>query len=175
MDFSVFNKIQPFNNTYSQPRRFTQSFSAYPAKDYVNPGVVGSVQLYSNLVPIYGHAYTNIEKKIPEVHSLQKDLEGEGFVDKDVSETTSQSGSLSESERQSILDDLNKTVKEKLPASAYQNILHPGGIRTGKLLVNEKNEPAKESLKRKNEVVPSQIESNKKVKPNLFQHKFQFV
>lgn len=169
MEYSVFSKIQGFNPTYRRPIIYCRSFSAYPARDCINPGI-GGVKLYSNFVPIYGSSFTTIEKKIHVPQELKTDIDGEG----ETAQSETITNEMNESERQSILDSLNKSVKDKLPENIYKSILHPGGIRTGKLLVNQKTET--EAKKRQsNESSPREQPDIKKVKPNSIKHKFQFV
>jgi len=119
------------------------------------------VKLYSNFVPIYGEPYTTVEKKIDVPHELKYDIDGEG------QQTETVSNELSQNERESILDNLNKSVKEKLPETVYKSLLHPAGIKTGKILVNQK--PQK---RLSDEVSIEDADNKKKVKPNPIKHKF---
>jgi len=127
------------------------------------------VKLYSNFVPIHGSSYTTVEKKINVPHELENDLKGEGEQEE---ESQSRSNELNEIERQNVLDSLNKSIKEKLPEKVYNSMLHPGGIKTGKILVN--SNPEKEAKKRVNDEASTQ-DNIKKVKPNSVNHKFQLV
>jgi hypothetical protein len=61
-----------------------------------------------------------------------------------------------------------------LPENIYKSILHPGGIKTGKLLVNNKPETS-QSKKRHLDIPGTQEQDLKKVKSNEIKHKFQFV
>jgi len=173
MDFSVFKRIQGFCPGYQQPRSNVHSFSAYPSKDFVNPGIA-AIQLYSYIVPLHGKPYTTVEKKIlipPEIDpELVKNLEGEGEgQDKGQGEPSSSSETLNQNERQNILDNLNESVKQKLAPDVYKTLLKPGKIKTGKLVINN-DEPG--PTKRKLEATTPITE--KKAKSNAVNHKFQF-
>lgn len=127
MDLTIAQKIAAF--TAKPPFNNFPKSSLNPAIDLVNPGVGGSINLYTNYVPIYSHKhYTEVKK----IEVKENDQSGGG--------------------QQNDNDDvLNKETSEKLDPQIFRSFQRPKFAETDKITFSNKRKqetPEKEKDKK---------------------------
>ena len=138
------------------------NLTAFPATDYINPGLGQISRLFSFYVPLHSqnHLHT-VTKKVNTVN-----LEGSGSDDIKKDESEPSKDDITEP---SVSDDIdpmefNETKRKRLGPAIQESFLHPKLIKTNKIVFK------KPLSKKVNEVIKTELKPKKEIK-----HKFQFM
>lgn len=167
MDYTLQKLIVPAPTHY-QPKRFLRSD---PAKDYVNPGIGGAIQMFSFHVPLYSNKSLLQKQKL-----ISNEQEGSGEIEnRNEQEQSSMREEIPvtvkpiETKTKDDTDNIivNQSVDHKLDPQIKESFLHPK-IKIGKVQFDATVRSPLQKNK-KQTIVKSEKPSQK-----VTSHKFQF-
>ena len=158
MEYNLQKTIEPNLLMHSMPNSTYPSLSAYPATDYVNPGIGQISKLYSFIVPLHNHQFQ---------HEIRKSSKED-----DLTESNEQLGAGEKDSEVKILDKLNEKKRKLLGDGVYDSFMHPKAFQTKKVFLNADQVGGESKHKHeKNSNIVTEKESTQNKKVN---HKFQF-
>ena len=134
------------------------NFTGTPARDFVNPGVGGSMNMFTYFVPIYSKNVLEVQKQIQppsETNPTEPGQSGSGLIENN------------EIKHESMAETSNIHAS-KMEPSIYQSFQHPKFVKTNKIIFDLKRkgtEPKSSEAKRAKTVGGGKSGLN---------HKFQF-
>lgn len=173
MEYSLLKQLEP-NIGHLFPNSTHPQLSAYPALDYVNPGIGQLARIHNFIVPL--HAQDNL-------HLIEKQITEQSNI-KDLAESLNeQIGSGIESEtklksEEQIIEEQKSTDPETLNAkkrhlmgeSIYSSFMHPKKLKVTEINLDAKTQQKKEKIG--NGLLQKSTPSHSKIK-NV-KHKFSF-
>ena len=167
MEYNLLKTIEPSVSSFYVPNESYPRLTAYPATDYVNPGLGQICRLYSFYVPLYAQKSLYSVQKKQESTSAET-LEGFGnVVDEKQNKNESTNEKLNESDE--IAEQLksdpilyNSQKLKRLGPALQESFQHPKLIKTDKILLSQSEFKPK---------VPK-YKTDKNVPKKTIQHKF---
>ena len=159
MEHNLLKTIESNFSPFYVPKEKYPRLTAYPATDYVNPGLGQICRIYSFYVPLYSHRNLHsIEKKVES--TAAETQEGFGNVDSE----TKNENETNEIAEQMKADPIvfNSQKLKRLGSLVQESFQHPKLIKTDKLIL-----PKAET---KSKVIKDKVE--KKSTTKTVQHKF---
>ena len=163
MEYNLLKTIEPNWASTALPPTLPR-LTAFPATDYINPGLGQISRLFSFYVPL--HSQTHVHTVQKKVNSIN--LEGSG-ADSNKDESEPSKDGESESLKDGTTDDIdpmefNETKLKRLGPAIHESFLHPKLIKTNKIVFK------KQFPKKANEMIKTEFKPKKEIK-----HKFQFM
>jgi hypothetical protein len=160
MEYNLQKTIEPNLKMHMCPSSSNPRLTAYPANDFINPGIGNISKLYSFYVPIHTQSFKHEIKKNGE-ENLKTDQLGGGDVD--ILQKT-------ESD-ETVLQKLNEKKRKLLGDAVFESFMHPKPFKTKKIELQTETEKQQKNSKPKSEKI-GKGSKNLSKKPQS--HKFQF-